>query len=123
MAHWTSSRADYEVLYAKTFNSRPTHGTVQLHVRLLNGQDVQLLVATDSSVDELKKKIVDLERTSIDVGHLLARLRLAHYGDAIKRIGGASFYHLQFVCDEDLVEIGMDQTERAVLLRALESTL
>jgi hypothetical protein len=123
MAHWTSSRADYERLYANTFNARPTYGKVELRVRLLNGRDVSLRVATDSSVDELKQKIVDIESSSTNVDQLLSRLQLSRYGDAIARIGGSSLHHLQFIRDEDLVEIGMDPTERAALLRALEPTL
>ena len=66
MAHWTSSRADYEVLHVNTLKSRPACGTVQLHVRLLDGRDVQLHVATDSSVDELKRTIVD-PNVAIDI--------------------------------------------------------
>ena len=76
MAHWTSSRSDYEMLYLKTFNARPDYGAVTLHVRLLDGRDVPLRVAADSSVDALKRAIVDIDS--------------AHYGDAIKAIGGAS---------------------------------
>lgn len=62
MAHWTSSRSDYEMLYLKTFNERPDYGTVALNVRLLDGRDVPLRVAADSSVDALKRTIVELER-------------------------------------------------------------
>jgi large subunit ribosomal protein L40e len=62
MAHWTSSRSDYEMLYLKTFNERPDYGTVTLNVRLLDGRDVPLRVAADSSVDALKRTIVELER-------------------------------------------------------------
>ena len=62
MAHWTSSRSDYEMLYLKTFNERPDYGTVALNVRLLDGRDVPLRVAADSSVDALKRAIVELER-------------------------------------------------------------
>jgi hypothetical protein len=62
MAHWTSSRSDYEMLYLKTFNERPDYGTVTLNVRLLDGRDVPLRVAADSSVDALKLAIVELER-------------------------------------------------------------
>jgi hypothetical protein len=61
MAHWTSSRSDYEMLYLKTFNERPDYGTVTLNVRLLDGRDVPLRVAADSSVDALKRTIVELE--------------------------------------------------------------
>ena len=62
MAHRTSSRSDYEMLYLKTFNERPDYGTVTLNVRLLDGRDVALRVAADSSVDALKRAIVDIER-------------------------------------------------------------
>ena len=61
MAHRTSSRSDYEMLYLKTFNERPDYGTVTLNVRLLDGRDVALRVAADSSVDSLKRAIVDIE--------------------------------------------------------------
>ena len=61
MAHWTSSRRDYEMLYRKTFNARPDYGTVTLNVRLLDGRDVPLRVAADSPVDALKRTIVDME--------------------------------------------------------------
>ena len=62
MAHRTSSRSDYEMLYLKTFNERPDYGTVTLNVRLLDGRDVALRVAADSSVDALKRAIADIER-------------------------------------------------------------
>ena len=39
------------MLHLEKFKSRPTYGTVQLNVRLLNGQDIPLHVAADSSVD------------------------------------------------------------------------
>ena len=118
MAHWTSSREDYEMLHLEKFKSRPTYGTVQLNVRLLNGQDIPLHVAADSSVDELKRKIIELESSFSDVDDLLTHLNLTHYSDAIKNIGGSSIFHLKFVRDKDLVEIGMNVTERAKLLGA-----
>jgi hypothetical protein len=118
MAHWTSSRQDYERLFLETFRARPTYGTVLLHVRLLSGRDVPFHVAADLSVDELKRAIVRVERES-DVDRLLASMSLAHYGDAIKAMGGASIVHLRFVTDDDLAAIGMHETERAVLLGAL----
>lgn len=120
MAHWTSSRHDYEMLYAKQHKKRPTYGTVQLHVRLRNGLDVPLCIASDSSVEELKKMIVDIERTFTDVVDLLTRLHLTQYADALEAIGGASIVHLKFVCEDDLEKIGMPPTDRKVLLMALE---
>ena len=123
MAHWTSSRNDYEMLHLEKFKSRPTYGTVQLNVRLLNGQDIPLYVAADSPVDELKRKIIELETSFSNVDDILNRLNLSKYSDDIKDIGGSCIFHLKFVRHEDLVEIGMNETERANLLRALELTL
>ena len=123
MAHRTSSRADYEELYARTVGARPTYAPVDLIVRLLNGRDVPLRVAAESSVDALKKAIVDLERGArgpcAEVDDLLERLRLARYGGAIKALGGASIVHLRRIRDDDLVEMGMGEAERAGLLAAL----
>jgi hypothetical protein len=142
MAHWTSSRRDYEALYAETFKAPPDHETVKLNLRLLDGRNVLLHVSADSSVDALKSAIVAIENRGPEtcrmgpVGHvcpvgpvgprsltavdeLLARVRLGHYGDAIKALGGASILHLRLVTDDDLVEIGMCAAERATLLRAL----
>jgi len=121
MAHWSSSREDYEMLYAKTFNTLPKYGKIQLYVRLLNGKDVPLSVAADSSVDQLKRKIIALEQSFIDVDDLLMRLHLTHYGNAIKLIGGESIFHLKFVQDEDLVVLGMTKDERMTLLGTLLS--
>jgi ubiquitin len=119
MAHWTSSREDYEMLYAKNFNTRPKYDTIKLIVRLLNGQDITLHVANDSSVDDLKRRIVDLEISSTQVDSLLERLHLKHHSDAIKSIGGTFIFHLKLVRDEDLIEIGMTESERLTLLSAL----
>jgi len=118
MAHWSSSREDYEMLHLEKFKSRPTYGTIQLNVRLLNGQDIPLHVAADSSVDDLKRKIIELESSFSQVDDLLMRLNLTQYSDAIKNIGGSSIFHLKFVRDEDLIEIGMNETERAKLIGA-----
>jgi hypothetical protein len=116
MAHWSSSRKDYEMLHLEKFKFHPIYGTVQLNVRLLNGQDIPLHIAADSSVDELKRKIIELESSFSDVDDLLNHLNLTQYRDAIKDIGGSSIFHLKFVRDGDLVEIGMTETERAKLL-------
>jgi hypothetical protein len=119
MAHWTSSRRDYEMLYAQTFNAPTDHAPVTLNLRLLDGRNVPLRVSADSSVDALKRAIVAIERPHLAVDDLLARVRLGHYGDAIKALGGASIVHLSLVTDDDLVEIGMSAAERATLLGAL----
>ena len=116
MAHWTSSRKDYEMLHLEKFKSHPTYGTVQLKVRLLNGQDIPLHIAADSPVDELKRKIIELESSFSDVDDLLTHLNLTQYSDAIKNIGGSSIFHLKFVRDGDLIEIGMTENERTKLL-------
>jgi hypothetical protein len=55
MAHWTSSRSDYEMLYLKTFNERPDYGTVTLNVRLLDGRDVALRVAIHEHSQTIRK--------------------------------------------------------------------
>jgi len=89
----------------------------------LNGQDITLYVAADSPVDELKIKIIELETSFSNVDDILNRLNLSKYSDDIKDIGGSCIFHLKFVRNEDLVEIGMNETERAKLLRALELTL
>jgi hypothetical protein len=119
MAHWTSSRRDYEMLYAQTFNAPADQAPVTLNLRLLDGSNVPLRVSADSSVDALKRAIVAIERPHLAVDDLLARVRLGHYGDAIKALGGASIVHLSLVTDDDLVEIGMSAAERATLLGAL----
>ena len=118
MAHWTSSREDYEMLHLEKFKYRPTYATVQLNVRLLNGQDIPLYIAADSSVDKLKRKIIELESSFSDVDELLTNLNLTQYSDAIKDIGGSSIFHLKLVRNEDLVEIGMSETDRVKLLGA-----
>lgn len=123
MAHWTSSREDYEMLYVETFKNRPKYPTIQLNVRLLNGKDIPLHVSADSSVDQLKKTIINLELSSTNVDDFLTKLHLNHHGDAIKLIGGESIFHLKFVRDEDLVDIGMTENERAILLGALSLSL
>ena len=116
MAHWSSSRKDYEMLHLEKFKSHPTYETVQLNVRLLNGQDIPLYIAADSSVDELKRKIIELESSFSDVDDLLIELNLYQYSCSIKDIGGSCICHLKFVRDEDLIEIGMTESERAKLL-------
>jgi hypothetical protein len=134
MAHWTSSRRDYEALYAETFHAPPDHETVKLNLRLLDGTNVLMHVSADSSVDALKSAIVAIENEKSapetcrmglvgSVDELLARVRLGHYGDAIKALGGASIVHLRHVTEDDLVEIGMCAAERATLLGALFVTL
>lgn len=119
MAHWTSSRKDYEMLHLEKFKFHPIYETVQLNVRLLNGQDIPLHIATDCTVDELKRKIIELESSFSYVDDLLTHLNLTQYIDAIKDIGGSSIFNLKFVLDEDLVEIGMTDTERKKLLGAI----
>ena len=104
------------MLHLEKFKSHPTYETVQLNVRLLNGQDIPLYIAADSSVDELKRKIIELESSFSDVDDLLIELNLYQYSCSIKDIGGSCICHLKFVRDEDLIEIGMTESERAKLL-------
>lgn len=119
MAHWTSSREDYEMLYVETFKNLPKYPIIQLNVRLLNGKDIPLHVSADSSIDQLKKTIINLERSSTNIDDFLTKLDLTHHGDAIKLIGGESIFHLKFVREEDLVDIGMTENERSILLGAM----
>jgi ubiquitin len=140
MAHWTSSRADYDLLHVQRFQKRPDYGTIQLRVRLTNGKDVPIVVAADSSVHALKKTIVDLEggrhgtplvpatatragdgsKCADEVDELLARLQLTRYSAALKELGGTARVHLQHLTAEDLIEVGMRPLERRSLLKALE---
>jgi hypothetical protein len=138
MAHWTSSRADYDKLYVQRFSKRPDYGTIELRVRLTNGKDVPIRVAADSTVDALKKMIIALEggrpgipqvtgaavdcgsKCADEVDELLARLQLARYRVALNELGGSAMVHLQHITEEDLVEIGMKPLERRSLLRALQ---
>jgi ubiquitin len=119
MAHGTSSRADYEKLYAKKHGTRPTYEPVNLLLRLFDGTDVTLCVQAHSSVDELKRAVFATQRASMKTDELLACLRLSMYRDAITDIGGQS--HLDYVTDDDLKELGMSETERATLLRCVRS--
>ena len=128
MAHVTSSRHDYEMLFFERFQKRPDYGTMELHVRLTNGKDVPIRVDANSTVDALKKTIVELEggRLGImqptaggEVDELLARLQLTPYGAALKELGATALLHLQQVTEEDLEEIGMKPLERRTLLRAI----
>ena len=96
---------------------------IQLNVRLLNGSDIPLHIATDSSIEELKRMIVNLERSFRYVDDLLVRLNMTHHSDAIKFIGGESIFHLKFVQEQDLVDIGMTKTERIKLLEELKLSL
>jgi large subunit ribosomal protein L40e len=138
MAHWTSSRADYDMLYVQRFSKRPDYGTIELRVRLTNGKDVPIRVAADSTVDALKKMIIALEggrpgiphvtgaavdcgsKCADEVAELLARLQLTRYRVALNELGGSAMVHLQHITEEDLVEIGMKPLERRSLLRALQ---
>jgi hypothetical protein len=140
MAHWTSSRADYDMLYVQRFSKRPDYGTIELRVRLTNGKDVPIRVAADSTVDALKKMIIALEggrpgipqvtgaavdcgsKCADEVDELLARLQLTRYRVALNELGGSAMVHLRHITEEDLVEIGMKPLERRSLLRALQCT-
>jgi ubiquitin len=138
MAHWTSSRADYDMLYVQRFSKRPDYGTIELRVRLTNGKDVPIRVAADSTVNALKKMIIELEggrpgipqvtgaavdcgsKCADEVDELLARLQLTRYRVALNELGGSAMVHLRHITEEDLVEIGMKPLERRSLLRALQ---
>jgi ubiquitin len=138
MAHWTSSRADYDMLYVQRFSKRPDYGTIELHVRLTNGKDVPIRVAADSTVSALKKMIIALEggrpgiphvtgaavdcgsKCADEVAELLARLQLTRYRVALNELGGSAMVHLQHITEEDLAEIGMKPLERRSLLSALQ---
>ncbi len=107
------------MLYAETLNAPPDHETVKLNLRLLDGRNVLLHVSADSSVDALKSAIVAIENSGAEtccigpvfvpeisltaVDELLARVRLSHYGDAIKALGGESIVYLRHVTEDDLV--------------------
>jgi hypothetical protein len=119
MAHSTSSRADYEMLFAKKLGARPTYEPVSLLLRLFDGTDVTMCVQAHSSVDELKRAVFAIQRASMNTDELLACLRLSMYRDAITDIGGQA--HLDFVADDDLKELGMSEAERATLLRCVGS--
>jgi hypothetical protein len=113
MAHWTSSRADYEKLYAQT----PAQ-SVRLLVRLLDGRDAPFTVDARSTVGQLKRAIVTAERAT-EIGGVLSRLHLAKYTDALTALGGSSMVHLARVTQDDLAEMGMAAAERETLLRAV----
>ena len=117
MVHWTSSRADYEKLYAQT----PAQ-TVRLLVRLLDGRDAPFTVDARSTVCQLKRAIVAVERAT-EIGGFLSRLSLAKYTDALTSLGGSSMVHLARVTQDDLAEMGMAAAERETLLRAVAQGL